>query len=121
MKQQRLSSSVFESREGYERAVLFDESEFGSDTKVQLMRLSPGQSIRPHHHMYRTECFRIVSGRGEIRINGEVVATSDDDIVLCQPGDIHEFRNLSDAEPLTFLVIRTNDKGNEDMIWEDKG
>ena len=120
MKHQKLSDSVFEPREGYERAVLFTESDFGSGTKVQLMRLNPGQTIPAHHHNYRTECFRIVSGRGEISINGSVAATSPDDLVLCQPGDVHEFRNLSDTEALTFLVIRTNDKGNEDMIWEDK-
>lgn len=82
------------------------------------MRLASGQRIRPHYHNTRTECFRIVSGQGEIKVNGEVVAVSDDDIVLCEPGDVHEFINTSDTEPLTFLVIRTNDPGNKDMIWE---
>ena len=56
---------------------------------------------------------------GKIEINGDVVATTDNDIVLCEAGDIHEFINISDTEPLIFLVIRTNDPGNEDMIWEE--
>lgn len=120
MKRVKLSDRAFESREGYERSVLLTSDDFGANTKLQLMRLAPGQRIKPHHHNTRTECFRIVSGSGEIRINGEVVATSEDDIVLCEAGDVHEFINTSDTEPLTFLVIRTNDPGNEDMIWEEQ-
>lgn len=118
MKKINLTNIVFEPREGYERSVLLTSGDFGTNTKLQLMRLAPNQSIKPHHHNIRTECFRIVSGQGEIKINGEVVASSDNDVVLCQPGDVHEFVNTSTTESLTFLVIRTNDPGNEDMIWE---
>ena len=119
MKRLKLSDSQFEPREGYERSILFTPEDFNAATKVQLMRLAAGQSIKPHHHNVRTECFRIVSGSGTIKINGEVAASSEDDIVLCEPGDVHEFSNASSTDPLTFLVIRTNDSGNEDMIWED--
>ena len=119
MKQIKLTDSTFEPREGYERSILLTSDDFGANTKLQLMRLAPSQSIKPHHHNTRTECFRIVSGSGEIKINGEVVATSDNDVVLCEPGDVHEFINTSATEPLTFLVIRTNDIGNDDMIWEN--
>ncbi len=120
MKHLKLSESTFEPREGYERSVLLSVDDFGTNTKLQLMKLAPGQSIKPHHHNTRTECFRVVAGSGEIRINGEVVATTEDDVVLCEPNDIHEFINTSDSEPLTFLVVRTNDPGNEDMIWEEQ-
>lgn len=119
MKQVKLTGSTFELREGYERSVLLSSSDFGSNTKLQLMRLTPSQNIKPHHHNTRTECFRIVSGQGEIKINGEAVASSDNDIALCQPGDVHEFINTSTTEPLTFLVIRTNDVGNDDMTGEN--
>jgi len=119
MKQIKLSESSFEPREGYERSVLLTSDDFGANTKLQLMRLAPNQKIKPHHHNTRTECFRIVSGTGQIKINGEVVATTDNDVVLCEVGDVHEFINTSETEPLTFLVIRTNDPGNEDMIWEE--
>ena len=119
MKKLTLSDSTFESRDGYERSVLFTTEDFKANTKLQLMRLAAGKTIKPHHHAVRTECFRIVSGQGEIIINGEVAANTENDVVLCEAGDVHEFKNLSATEPLTFLVIRTNDPGNEDMIWED--
>ncbi len=119
MKSLKLSDSIFEKREGYERSVLFTTNDFGANVKIQLMRLEPGQSISPHHHNKRTECFRIVSGYGAIIINGKAVATSENDIVLCEPGETHEFINKSATEPLTFLVIRSNDPGNEDMVWEN--
>ena len=119
MKRVKLSELLFEEREGYERSVIYSADDFSTNTKVQLMRLAPGQTIRPHHHSQRTECFRIVSGEGKIIINGETVASTEDELVLCQPGDVHEFQNTSSTEPLTFLVIRTNDPGNVDMIWEE--
>jgi len=118
MKHIKLSDSKFESREGYERSILLTSDDFGANTKLQLMRLAPGQSIKPHHHNVRTECFRIVSGLGQIKINGQIIAETENDVVLCEPGDVHEFINTSATEPFTFLVIRTNDPGNEDMIWE---
>lgn len=116
MKHLKLSHSEFEEREGYERSVLLSSDDFSGNTKLQLMRLAPGQRIKPHYHKVRTECFRIVSGEGEIIVNGEKVASSNDDVVLCEPEDIHEFINTSNETPFTFLVIRTNDPGNEDMI-----
>lgn len=119
MKVATISQQEFELRDGYERAVVYTNSDFNNETRLQLMRLGPGQAIAPHHHNIRTECFKIISGTGEIRINGEVVGRSSDDIILCEPGDVHEFYNHSATKPFTFLVIRTNDPGNEDMIWED--
>lgn len=118
MKKIKLSNSQFEDREGYQRSVVFNSDDFKSNTKLQFMRLAPSQRIKPHHHNIRTECFRIVSGTGEIRINGENVASSENEVVLCEPGDVHEFINTSKTEPFTFLVIRTNDPANEDMFWE---
>lgn len=119
MRRIQLDDCAFEPREGYERSVLLTEDDFQSKTKLQLMRLAPGQSIAPHHHAQRTECFRLVSGEGQIKVNGEVVASTPDDVVLCEPGDVHEFINTSETKQMTFLVIRTNDPGNEDMIWEE--
>lgn len=118
MKHLQLSSCEFEPRAGYERSVVLNPDDFKANTKLQLMRLAPGQRIKPHHHNVRTECFRIVSGKGQIKINSEVVARSENDIVLCEAGDVHEFVNLSVTDPLMFMVIRTNDPGNEDMIWD---
>lgn len=117
MKKTTLSTQQFEPREGYERAVIFTSDDFGSNTKLQLMRLGPGMNIRPHYHNVRTECFRIISGEGKILIGGEVVATSPDDMVICAPGEVHEFVNLSDSEHFYFQVIRTNDPKDNDMIW----
>ena len=119
MKRLSLTGQEFEQREGYERAVLFDASDFANATKLQLMRLAPGQTIKPHHHNVRTECFRLVAGDGSIKINGEVVASSPDDVVLCAPGEVHEFINNSETEYLLFQVIRTNDPKENDMFWEE--
>ena len=119
MRRLQISSAQFESRRGYERSVVFGPDDFNADTKLQLVRLAPSQRIEPHYHKVRTECFKIISGDGEIRVNGEAVATSGNDIILCNPGDVHEFINHSMTEPLIVLVVRTNDPGSSDIIWEE--
>ncbi len=117
MKRVKISEQQFEDREGYGRAVIFGQDDFTSNTKLQIMELSAGKTIAPHYHKKRTECFRIVSGKGGILVGGELVAASPDDIVLCEPGDVHEFINTSQDEPLIFQVIRTNDPLDNDMYW----
>lgn len=119
MKRLKLSESKFEQRESYERSVLFTTDDFGINTKVQLMRIPQNGGIRSHHHDVRTECLKILSGDGTIKVNGEIAASSPDDIVLIQPGDVHEFINNSGTEPFTFLVIRTSDPTHDDMIFEE--
>lgn len=116
MKTMKLSDSVFEDREGYERSVLLSSEDFGANTKLQLMRLGPGQNIKPHHHTLRTECFKIVSGEGLIKINGNDQEHQKTILFYANP-ETHEFINTSATTPPTFLVIRTNDPGGADMIW----
>lgn len=118
MKHLKLSDSTFEPRDGYERSVLLTSDDFGINTKVQLIRIPPNGGIKAHHHDIRTECLKIISGDGVIRVNGEVVASSEDDIVLVEVGDVHEFINNSATEPFVFLVVRVNDPSNDDMIFE---
>lgn len=119
MKHLKLSESTFEPRTTYERSVLLTSDDFGVNAKVQLMKIPPAGGIKPHHHNVRTECIRIVSGNGVIKVNGEAVASSEDDMILIEPGDVHEFINNSESEYFTFLVIRSNDPGNEDMVFEE--
>jgi len=115
-----ISTAQFEPRFGHEKAVAFTEADFGAPAKMQVIRIAPGEGIRPHHHEQRTEAFMIVSGDGEIKIGGVTSATSTMQLVLCKPGEVHEFTNTSRTQPLVLVVFRTNDKGNEDMIWEDQ-
>lgn len=118
MKRFNILSAKFEPRFEHEKAVAFDEDDFQAAAKVQIIRLLPEQRIKPHRHAQRTELFHVVAGQGEIRINGQTVVSSPDELVLCQPGDVHEFINTSAADKLVVMVFRTNDGGDEDMIWE---
>lgn len=118
MKHINISESTFEQRSSYERSVLFNSSDFGINVKVQVMKVPPGGGIKPHHHEVRIECIRIISGDGVIKINGEISASSGDDVILIEPGDVHEFINKSETQPFVFFVIRTNDPVRDDMIFE---
>ncbi len=115
-----INQADFQARFEHEKAVAFTEDDFGAPAKVQVIRILPGERIKPHHHKQRTELFHIVSGEGEIRLNGVTAATTTSQLLLCKPGDVHEFINTSDSDKFVIVVFRTNDGGDEDMIWEDQ-
>jgi quercetin dioxygenase-like cupin family protein len=117
MKRLNLSKLEFQDSFNHKKSVLFGTQDFDSNTKVQILSLKPSQTIPPHLHNTRTEAFYIISGEGQVIINDEVVVSGADDIALCQPGDIHSMINSSSTEEFKLLVIRTNDPGDNDMIW----
>jgi quercetin dioxygenase-like cupin family protein len=120
MKRYKLSELEYQDSFDHQKSVLFTEDDFGANAKMQVLSVKPGQYIPPHHHAVRTEAFYILEGTGEIVINGSKVVCTRDDIAICQPGDVHSMRNLSEDEYFRVLIVRTNDPGNEDMIWEEK-
>ena len=117
MKKIDLSTITFKDSFDHQKAVLFDKADFGAPVKTQILLVKPGQYIPPHHHNVRTEALMIFEGEGEIVVAGEKIV-SPQETIICQPGDIHAMRNVSTEKPLKILVIRTNDPGKEDMIWE---
>lgn len=119
MKLKDLTTAEFEDRAGYFRSVIFNQDQLGTNTKVQLMRLAPGQQIKPHYHKQRSEVFMIIKGAGQIIVDG-VEASSSYSVVLCEPGDIHSVINLSDTDNFEWLAIKTNDSGDKDIFWVEE-
>lgn len=119
MKHIQLSDLTFESRDGYERAVLFTPEDLSANTKVQVIRIEPRSEVKPHYHKVRTECFKILSGTGRVMV-GDVAVVSKDEMILCEPNVHHAFVNNSDNEYLYVQVIRTNDPSADDLYWVEE-
>ena len=64
-----------------------------------------------HKHAHEHEVF-VLSGRGEVEIDGEVSALEPETVALVPPFALHQFRQTG-AEPLRFLCIIPNPKETE--------
>ncbi len=116
MKQVKIGDLAFQQRANDELAVFWGYQDLSSNAKLQAVRVFPKAHIKPHKHPLRTEVVQILTGTGEILVNGEIVATSPGEFVLVQPGDIHEVINYGD-DMLTLVIFRANDQGDEDIVW----
>jgi quercetin dioxygenase-like cupin family protein len=60
--------------------------------------VAPGGGVAAHVHPYQTEEFEIISGSVEFKKNGKKVVAHDGDSVTVEPGDVHRFENVGDAD-----------------------
>jgi len=53
----------------------------------------PGEIATAHRHIDMTELFYVVSGEGEIEVDGLVQPLCSGNCVVIEPGELHEVRN----------------------------
>jgi mannose-6-phosphate isomerase-like protein (cupin superfamily) len=113
----KLSALEWFDRLTYKKNVLFGEKELRSQgAKFQVVIFKPHTGMGTHCHGETVEVFYVLSGKGSIRLAGEVFHTEPNDIFLCEPGDWHSFQNDSD-EDFVILNVKTNEKEG-DIVWE---
>jgi len=71
---------------------------------IDLTSLPPGTSVGEHAHAGDEEVYVIISGRGEMRLDGTTVAVGPGDVIRNDPRGTHGLRNTG-VQPLTFVVI----------------
>ncbi len=83
--------------------------------KVKRIVVNPGASISLQLHHHRTEHWTIVSGRGEIQINEQLIACERNTTVIVPVGAKHRIRNTG-TENVVFIEVQTGDKLVEEDI-----
>ena len=68
--------------------------------------LQPGMAYEAHAHGDHEEVYYIISGKGEITIDGTVYPYRDGDAIYIEPGATHSIANTSD-EFVIFLAVGT--------------
>jgi quercetin dioxygenase-like cupin family protein len=113
------SDLTFETQEGSGRVLVLDEKDFGLNAKMQIIQVNPGVQPRAHYHKVRTELAYIISGEGDIVVDGNIVVSKPGEFVLVEPGEVHTVVNRGSDALVTMLLI-ANDPGPEDMIYVEK-
>lgn len=81
---------------------LIDEEHDGAPVyNLRMLEIAPGGNTPDHAHPNEHENF-VVSGKGQVMIEGEWHPLADGDVVFVPPGVRHQYRNAGD-EPFRFL------------------
>lgn len=63
---------------------------------MNVVEIGPGETVRPAHlHPRHEEIIYVVSGQGEVYVDGEVARLEPASAVLFSPGQVHMVRNPS--------------------------
>jgi mannose-6-phosphate isomerase-like protein (cupin superfamily) len=100
---------------GYKKRILARETELGRGNTVQIVRIGPGQEVKPHYHKQQTELFYILGGEALLSIAEKEFKAGPGDVYLCRPTDVHAVKN-SGTEDFELLVVKTGWKEG-DAYW----
>ena len=89
---------------------------------LQVVVVPPGSPpsgghIPPHSHATSVEVYVVRRGVCELIVNGARHEMRPGDVLLMEPGDVHELTNRG-SEPFELLVFKTN-AGESDTAWDD--
>ncbi len=106
--------------EGYRKKVLLREDGLNAPgTLVQIVEIAPLTAVANHHHLSCTEVFHVLRGEGTFEIDGKVMSLQVGDTLTCEPGEVHNTKNLHDR-PFVYVVFKTNVVDN-DLYWDAAG
>ena len=81
------------------------------DTWIGTVTLAPAAATGAHHHAHHEVLIQVMRGRAEIRWGERLEFAADigpGDFAFFVPHVPHQERNPSTAEPVDFLVVRTD-------------
>jgi mannose-6-phosphate isomerase-like protein (cupin superfamily) len=74
-----------------------------------------GSATEEHYHRNSEEIYYILSGIGEIRVDGEVASVMAGDAIALLPGSVHKIWNRGDSD-LVFLCICVPPYEHDDTV-----
>ena len=118
MKTIQIDGDGWQGGRGYRKRRLLSAEELRQPgALLQVVVVPPGSHIPPHRHATSVEVYVVTRGICELIVNGARHELRPGDVVLMEPGDVHELTNYG-TEVFEVLVFKTNaEKG--DVVWED--
>lgn len=101
----------FETRPWGRFEILADDKSY----KAKKITIDPGAQLSYQSHAHRSEHWVIISGSGEVTMNGKLIPVTAGEFVKIPEGTKHRIRNPG-SEPLIFVEVQTGDYFGEDDI-----
>ena len=83
--------------------------------KVKIISIAPGQAPSYQYHFKREESWVVVSGVGELKLDGGVLSVSKGSCIQVKKEQKHQIRNVGN-ENLVFVEVQTGEYFGEDDI-----
>lgn len=108
MKVIQIDGDDWQEGQGYrKRRLLSAEALRQPGALLQVVVVPPGSHIPPHSHATSVEVYVVRRGVCELIVNGARHEMRPGDIILMEPGDVHELTNRG-PEAFELLVFKTN-------------
>ena len=118
MKVIQIEGDEWQAGRGYRKRRLLSADELRQPgALLQVVVVPPGSHIPPHSHATSIEVYVVRRGVCELVVNGARHEMRPGDVLLMEPGDVHELTNRG-AEGFELLVFKTN-AGEGDTTWDD--
>jgi len=116
MKTIQIDGDGWQGGRGYRKRRLLSAEELRQPgALLQVVVVPPGSHIPPHRHATSVEVYVVTRGVCELIVNGARHELRPGDVLLMEPGDVHELTNHGE-EAFEVLVFKTNAK-QKDTIW----
>jgi quercetin dioxygenase-like cupin family protein len=85
---------------------------------AQVVVVPPGSRVPPHYHTTSVEVYLVRRGVCELVVNGRRHEMRPGDVILMEPGDVHELINEG-PEEFEVMVFKTNaEEGDSHWVGE---
>ena len=100
---------------GYKKRILAGPDELGTGSLAQIVRIGPGNEVKPHYHGQTTEFFYILKGEATLEIAGVEHVAKPQDTYITRPNDLHSVKNKGTTD-FELIVFKSNWK-RDDSYW----
>ena len=116
MKIIQIDGDDWQAGRGYRKRRLLSAEELRQvGALLQVVVVPPGSPIPPHSHATSVEVYVVRRGVCELVVNGQRHTMRPGDVLLMEPGDVHELINHG-PEPFELLVFKTSSAAG-DIRW----
>lgn len=104
----------------YMRWLADDNSLPAKNLSVCVIRVLPGESVRPaHSHPHSEELIYIISGTGKVMIEGEVAEVRPGTAILFEQGKVHMLKNTGATEMKVICFFAPKTSLDNYKMFED--
>lgn len=86
---------------GLKQVLLSNEETNTQITQIAITRLKQGETAKEHFHPNMLECFFIISGNLQIKINDTVYQCAENCFIMIDCNENHELQALTDCRIMT--------------------
>lgn len=85
--------------------VIFGPKDGAPNFAMRVFDLAPGGHTPFHTHTFEHEAMILSGNVALVNADGEEIRTDVGDVALVMPEEKHQFKNLSDKEPASFMCL----------------